>query len=207
MLVVIVAFVLMAAILPFNNGEFNISFVSQAILISAIIMAISILSKKLAAYYIDVEIEHKIWEFQRYGLSTKSHFRRPFPIGLILPLLLAIITGGLLKFLAFLQFEARALPAKAVKKFGGGSRFSGICEWDDAIIVFYGVLPLLILASLASFFASPFLISFSKFSVIFAISNLIPISKLDGSKLLFGSRPLFVFTWLLVIIAGITVLV
>ena len=198
---VTVSIILCAVVISFIDGEIRAPFLLSALAISAVIILISVCSKKLTAGNIDVGIKLKIWEFQRYGLAAKQKFRSPFPIGLLLPLILVIISNGMLKFLAFLQFESKALPAKAVKKYGL-RRFSGIMEWDDALIVFYSVLPLMILAIAASFFDSAFFNSLSRYSMFYVISNLIPISQLDGTKLFFGSRPLFVFTWILAVISS-----
>jgi Zn-dependent protease len=94
----------------------------------------------------------------------------------------------------FLQFESKALPTKVVKRFGL-RRISGIMEWDDALIVFYSLMPLLMMALLAKFFTGLFFSDLARYAWIYVVCNLLPISKLDGTKLFFGSIPLFIFTW------------
>ena len=201
---IITAIFLMAVIISFIQNELKVSVFLSSLLISLIIISVSVFSKKIAAYHIDVEIKQKIWEFKRFWITAWSYLKAPFPIGLVLPILLGFLSGGALKFFAFLQFKSKALPAKASKKYGL-DRYSGIMEWDDALIVFYSTLAVLVLSIAVSFSNLAFLNSLAKYSLIYAISNLIPIGNLDGTKLLFGSRALFVFTWILAIITALTI--
>lgn len=194
---IIIAVVLMALILGFSENELKLNVILSSLLISAIVILISVFAKKITASYLDLELENKTWEFRRYGISAREYLKRPFPIGLILPLLLAFISGGVVKFLALLQFEVKTLPSRVAKKYGL-RRFSGIMEWDDALIAFYSAVPLLILAIACSYVNAAFFISLAKFSFLYVFSNLLPISKLDGTRLFFGSKPLFIFTWILV---------
>ena len=79
-------------------------------------------------------------------------------------------------------------------------------EWDDALIGFYSTLALLVLASVCSFInvaSFPFA-EFAKYSLYYALYNLIPFSPLDGAKIFSGSRPLYIFT---LVISGISALI
>jgi len=202
---IVAAVLLMAVIISFMENELKMSVFLSSLLISAIIFSVSVLSKKLFAYSIDVEIRQKLWEFRRFWITSWAYLRKPIPIGLILPVLLAFLSGGAIKFFAFLQFESRAMPSKAVKKYGM-SRYSGsLMEKDDALIVFYSTLPVLILSIAVSFSNLIFLENLSKYALIYAVSNLLPLGKLDGTRLFFGSRGLFTFTWVLVIITALTI--
>jgi len=201
---IIAAVLLMAVMLSFVQNELKISVFLSSLLISVIIISVSVFTKKLTAYHIDVEIKQKIWEFKRFWITTWAYLKKPIPIGLILPILLGFLSGGAVKFLAFLQFESKALSAKAAKKYGL-ARYSGIMEWDDAMIVFYSTLSVLVLSIVVSFSNLVFLNNLAKYSLIYAISNLIPLGNLDGTKLFFGSRALFVFTWILAIITALTI--
>jgi len=204
---VAVAVLLMAVIISFVGGVFSPSVLFSSLVISAIVIGISVCSKNLEAGHLDISLTHKTWEFQRYGIIKQSKFKNPAPVGLFVPPLLALISsamsiGGVVKFLALLQFESKALPSKAAKKYGL-RRYSGIMEWDDALIVFYSAAPLMLLAVIANAFSSAvFLQDLAKYSMIYVISNLLPISKLDGTKLFFGSRPLFIFSWILVVVVS-----
>jgi len=205
MTIVALAIVLMTLVISFSKGELKIEKVLLYFLFSLIILLLSVFAKKIIARVINVEIEQNFWQWQRYGLAKRSYFKRPIPLGLILPAFLSIISLGAIKAFCFLQFTAKALPSKVVKKYGA-KRFSGIMEWDDALIVFYSVIPLLALALLSRIIALSETIELSKITIYYVIWNLIPISNLDGTKLFFGSRPLFIFTWILALISTLIVL-
>ena len=82
---IIIAIVLFAFVINFLK-EFN-AFLF-ALLIAFIIIIVNVLSKKLMAFYLDSEIEQKILHFQRWGWYQRSYFKKPIPIGIILPFVL-----------------------------------------------------------------------------------------------------------------------
>ena len=196
----ILSVVIMTLIIFFGSKTQTLPALIRYLLLAIGIIGFVILAKKIVAYNLDVRIINKTWEFQRYGIAEHSKFNQAIPVGLIVPLLLSLFSAGIIKFLAFLQFDSYALPTKAVKKYGI-VRLSGILEWDDALIVFYSLMPLLALAIIAKFFSPIFFIEFAKYSWIYVFCNLLPISQLDGTKLFFGSRPLFILTWIITIVA------
>jgi hypothetical protein len=202
----IIAIVLMSLLISFNNNTFSESKIASALLISIIVISLAVYTKKITAHKIDTKITIKNWEFQRYWIGTRSHLKKPFPIGIFLPLLLGFVSGGLVKFLAFLQFKLEALPAKAVKKYGQ-RRFSDAMEWDDALVVFYSLCPLLVLSIISAFLSSSslFFMDLAKYSLYYSIYNLIPFGLLDGNKLFFGSRPLYVFSLILTVCTALIV--
>jgi hypothetical protein len=198
---IFVSILLMAIILNFKSD--TLAQIIRFFLISFMIIIFVVLAKKIAANYLDVKLNFKIWEFQRYGVEQHSHFQKPFPIGLIIPLLLALISRGWLNFLAFLQYDSYALPTKVVKRYGQ-RRFSEIMEWDDALIVFYSLIPLLglgILSIILSKYIAPiFFLQLAKVAWIYVFSNMLPISQLDGTKMFFGSIPLYIFSWIIILL-------
>jgi len=204
---IIVSIALFTLLLTYSKSIFSFEKIPVYFLISVIIIFTSIIAKKITAKKINVEIEHKIWEFQRYGIGKGSHLKYPILAGFFLPAILAVISGGFIKFLTFLEFNSKELPGKATKRFGI-KRFSTMLEWDDARIAFYGLLAVMALAILAKFFISvqafPFF-EFSKYVLYFAIYNIVPFSTLDGMKILMGSRPLYVLSLGLLILTGLIV--
>ncbi|MEK6885752.1 MAG: hypothetical protein AABX17_02190 [Nanoarchaeota archaeon] len=204
---IIVSIALFTLLLTYNNEIFSFEKIPLYLILSTAIILISIFAKKIAAKKIHTEIEHKIWEFQRYWFSKGSHLRHPVLIGFFLPALLGFLSGGAIKFLTFLEFNSKELPGKATKRFGI-KRFSTMLEWDDARIGFFGLVAVMALAIIAKFLISfqafPF-IELSKYALYFAIYNIIPFSTLDGMKILMGSRPLYIFSLGLLILTGLVV--
>ena len=199
------AIILMTLIIAFSNKAQGLVLdrIIIGLVISVIIILVSLVAKKITAHNIDTKITHKIWEWQRYGFGKGSYLKKPVPMGILLPLLLTFISVGVIKFFTFLEFESQAMPAKAVKKYGR-FRFSNINEWDDALVGFYGLIAVLALAIISSFISNswfPFR-ELSKYAFIYAICNIIPLSSLDGTKIFFGSKPLYITSLVLTLISG-----
>jgi len=201
----VIAALMMSLILMFNQDILETDYFAFYCVISIFVILLFIVSKKLIARHLDIDIKIKNWELSRYWITAKAHLKHPIPAGIIFPLVFAFASSGYLKMLTFLQFESSALPAKAVKKYGL-KRFSEVMEWDDAQIAFYSIGSLLLLAVFASLISGDFFSALSRTSLYFAAWNLIPFSKLDGTKLFMGSRPLYVFTLILTAIAALIVI-
>ncbi len=175
-----------------GTGQFLIMLIFGFIIISVYVLA-----KKLVAYYYEVEIEMKIWQFKRYGLYERSYFKNPVPIGIILPFLLSILTFGYVKWLGILQSQEKATTARAAKRHDFYS-YSELTEWHIGLISASGIVISLILAILAYFINQPEL---AKLSIYYAVFNLIPLGQLDGTKVFFGSKILWT------ILAAITAII
>ena len=203
----IVSIALFTILLTYNKEIFSIEKIPIYLLMSMIIILTSIFAKKIAAKRMHVKIEHKIWEFQRYGFGKGAHLKNPFLMGFFLPALLGLLSGGAIKFLTFIEFNSKELPGKTTKRFGI-KRFSTMLEWDDARIGFFGIVAVMALAiitkSLISFQAFPFF-ELSKYALYFAIYNVLPFSTLDGMKIFMGSRALYILSLSLLVITSLVV--
>ena len=207
MLIIVIAIILMSLIIILHEKSLNFLWIT---IVSALTVLVSVFCKKLTAKIIDIKIEHKIWIFQRWWIGKSSHLKNPVPTGVIIPAILSLISNGFITCFSLLQFESKALPGKAVKKYGT-KRFSEIMDWDLCMIGFYGILGLLFLSIIAKIF--PFTLSgfnlmlLSKYSFYYAIWNLLPISSLDGAKMFFGSSRLYIFTLILTTITGLIIFI
>ena len=117
-------------------------------------------------------------------MYEKSYFKKPVPLGFILPVLLSLITLGYARFLAFLEYDMYASKSRASKRIGN-VRFSELTESHVGAVGAFGILANLVLGGLAYVLAAPDL---ARLSVYYAFANIIPFSKLDGVKIFFGSR-------------------
>lgn len=169
-----------------------------------LIVIINILFKKAASYFWDTEIEIKSWEFTRFGLSPHQKFNKPLQIGLILPVIIKLITWPLLKglgmlginWLATFTFDVKGKTYRAAKRHGVYA-FSEVTEAQMGYIATAGILGNLIFAILG------YLIGFENFATLnlgFAFFNMIPLSNLDGSKIYFGNRALWIVLGVIVLI-------
>src|SRR3989338_3767788 len=185
-----------------NNPEF----IAQSLFFALLIISINIAAKKIVARSLDSDVEHEIWQWQRFGFRPERHLKKPIPAGVILPLFLNIITLGIFKPMTFLTYETSALKRRAAKRFGFYS-YTEMTDWHNGLIGAAGISALLIL-SFISYFV-PFLAGLPKYAAYYALFNLIPISKLDGTQIFFGSKILWatlsiitlLFTYFALIIA------
>jgi hypothetical protein len=176
----------------------------ELFLIPIIIILLNIFTKKFFSKYYNIKIEHKIFEFQRYGITKRAHFKKPFPIGLLFPLLTTIISFGLLKPLTLLQFEMTNVPETRLLRKRGHYRKTEINESDPAMTAVFGFYSLFLLAIISSVINYPEL---AKFSIFYGFWNLIPFGNLDGTKIFFGSFINWLILAILFIISLIIILV
>jgi len=163
------------------------------ILVPIIIIFTSVFAKKIASGFFNIKIEHKIWEFQRYGFYRRSILKKPFPIGLIFAILLSIISLGMIRSFLFLQFESENIPEKRILKKRGLKRKLEINDSDLGLTAAWGFYSLLVLALIGSIIKFPDL---ARYSIFYGIWNLLPVGQLDGTKLFFGS----LFNWIMLVV-------
>ena len=161
-----------------------------------LVILINLAAKKITSFYLDSEIETKLWEIRRYGFKPHKYFKKPFPLGAFLPLVTTAFSLGYFKWMAPLVFEVKPKIHRAAKRHGLYS-FSEITESHIGLIASSGIIINLIFAIIG------YLIGFSDFArlnIYYAFFNMIPISDLDGNKIFFGSLVLWSFLTALVLI-------
>lgn len=164
--------------------------VSLAFLFSVIIIVVNISAKKIMAGMLDSDIEHEIFKWQRYGLRKAWYFRKPIAIGILLPLIVSVFSLGLIKLTTFLTFETRAKKIRASRRFGFYS-YTEMTDWHNGLIGAAGIVSVLILSLISYLTPYSGLEYLSKLSAYYAFWNILPISKLDGAQIFFGSRTLW----------------
>jgi Zn-dependent protease len=174
------------------------TFLYASLAIFVVIIA-NVISKKITSYYLDSEVEIKLWEFKRYGYKPKHKLSKNFPAGAFIPILSKIFLFPINGFawMASLVFDVKPKIYKAVKRHGPYA-FSEITENQIGLIAAAGIFINLILGFLG------YLIGFSEFatlSIWYALFNMIPISDLDGNKIFFGNTILWIFLAIITAIA------
>ena len=196
---ILIALILFAFVISFLQ-EINVFLIS--LLIAFIILAVNILAKKIIAHNLDTEIEQKIWQFQRWGFYERSYFKKPIPVGILLPFLLVWLSYpiGFFKVFTFLQFDIKAKSSRAAKKHGL-YRFSELTEWHIAAIPLAGIAATLVLGIIAYILGgyASWLPLLAKYSIYYSLWNLLPLGQLDGTKILFGSR----IWWIILMIISV----
>ena len=165
------------------------SYIPIIFVFCAVILFVNITAKKLMAYMVDADVEHEIWKMDRFGWASWMHLPKPILMGIIAPLFLTVISLGKIKFLACLTYEARALSHRAARRFGFFS-YAGLTDTHNGFIGAAGIFAVLILALVA--YILPFQLQFlAQLSSYFAFANMLPISNLDGTQIVFGSKILY----------------
>ena len=167
-----------------NYLVLNSSYFLSSMIFFAVILIFYETGKKFVAYQLGAEEETKIWTFQRYGIYERAYFKNPIPIGIILPFLLSIFSLGMLKWFAVTESSVKPTEARAARKHDFYS-FYEMTEWHLALISASGIIVMFILAIIAYLINYPEL---SRLSIFYAFFNLLPLGKLDGTRIFFGSK-------------------
>jgi len=160
---------------------------AYACVFSLVILFVAVSSKKIMAFWLNADVVHEIWQFQRYGFKPHWRLKKPIPGGIILPLFLSLFSLGFFKFPIILNYETVASKYRAAKRFGFYS-FTEMTEWHNSLIGAASIVSMFVLAILAYFFDFGYLAGLAAY---YAFANMVPISKSDGSQIFFGSRVLY----------------
>lgn len=182
LLIIVIALLVLAY--SVSLVDLNMFFIN--LLLIAIIVAISLIAKKMTARHYETDIKVKFWGVQQFGLRENWKFKQPFPVGIFLPIILSFASYGHFYWLAALQFDEKPLPGRRAKRHGYYS-FSELTEWHIGLIAASGVIACLIAAVIAYFIDYPYFMNFAKLSFLYAVYSLLPFGKLDGTKIFFGS--------------------
>ena len=170
------------------------------LLLPIIIILTNTMAKKYAANRFNLKITYNVWQFQRYGLATKFKFKKPIPIGLILPIFLSFFSLGIIKAMTFLQFDYEDNKQKRLLRNRGRIRREELNESDPGYTAAWGFYSLLILSVIAAILNSltdfQIFTELAKYSLYYGAWNLLPISNLDGTKLFFGNF----FNWAVLVL-------
>jgi len=192
----LIAIIILGFIIEFSI-EYTLTI--RGFVYAAVIIISSILIKNLASEYFYVDIEHKVWEWKQWWFTKRAHFKKPIPIGLIIPFFIAFVFLGTAKIMTILQFDGKP-SKKRILKARGSLRKQEVNESDFAFISAWGAWGLILLAIVASLIKQPEL---AKYSIYYGFWNLLPIGQLDGMKLFIGSF----FNWVFLAIAYIILLI
>ena len=199
-LTIILAAIILALTVAFSDRTlFNTAAISFLI-----ILTINVLTKKSVGYYLETKVRTKFWSVYQYWFRTDMHFKKPLPM-LWLPLIITLFTRGFFLWLGVLQFDVEA-KTERVSRRHGLYRFTEVTEWHMAWIVVWALVANLI-AAIIGYIAGFEL--FTKLSIYFIAWSVIPLSSLDGSKIFFSSRALWVvvFTIAIIILAWALIII
>ena len=197
---IIISIIILGFIIEFSTA-YTLTF--KGFIYATIIILTSLLIKNLAADYFYVLIEHEIWSFRQWWWTGRAKFKKPIPLGLILPFFVALVSIGSLKVMTILQFNGKPSKKKLLRK-RGSKKYLEVNESDLAFISAWASWGLLILALIATLIKQQEL---ARYSIYYGFWNLLPVGQLDGSKLFFGSFVNWVFLIIVYLISLISILI
>lgn len=161
-----------------------------------LILAINIITKKIASFYLGSEIQVKLWEIRRYGYRKHWYFKRPFPAGAFFPIIVTAFSFGYLIWMASLIFDVKPNIHRRAKRHGLYT-FSEMTEQHIGLIAAMGIMANLVFAIIGYLIGFP---DFARLNIYYAFFNMLPLSNLDGNKIFFGSLVLWSFLASLVLV-------
>jgi hypothetical protein len=179
----VVNIVLVSLILGFSLSlASNLENFSQMFLISLALVLTNVLFKEFTANYYDLKIEHNIWEIKRYWFHPGSHFKKPFPIGVLAPILSFVFTAGYFIWMSILTFSSRPEIYRVAKR-RGFYGYSDSSELHEGIVALFGLLGNVLLGVVGLLFGFHL---FAQLNFLYAFCCSIPLGNLDGNKILFA---------------------
>ena len=190
----------------FNLSSWTVNFI-HVLMAAAITLLLYELTHKLVARRYKAETEYEIWSIKRYGFWRSSEFPvkflgftiRSLPIGIILSIMATLLSKGLFYLIPMASFRLVERPHLRL-----GAKFRHVSNFEEAKIAASSLVILAIIALIASSSSALIFSQLSAMMYVFIAWCLIPISQLDGSKIFFGSIPLYIatamfvlFSWLL----------
>lgn len=217
-----ISIVVMGFALGFNDKQDT--FVFNYFLINMLMMTLMVgvafivhqLGHKLVAYMSGFKTEYKLWGLQtlrwwplheKWSIKRSSQFPKivtigkkqitieSLPVGIIIAILVTIVSNGWAFFLAVGQYNLLIERASRV-----GRKFVEVTDFEEAKIALAGPMANVLLMVIASLFNQYG--TFDNFILInsaLALFYMIPVSQLDGAKILFSSRVMYVFSLLFII--------
>ena len=176
-----------ALVIGYSVSMFDRSLMLSSIISFFIILLTNLASKKIVAYNLESDIKTRFWAWEYYWFGSYDRFKKPIPM-IWIPLFASLLTKANLFWLAVLEYDITPRTERVSKRHGL-YRFSQMTDWHISLITGAGVVANLVLAFAGYLIGFEY---FARLSIYFALWSLIPISSLDGSKILFGSRILWV---------------
>ena len=180
---IFISVILLSALFSYSN----IKIFPMYIGIFSLIVLVNILSKKAAAYFLEVDAESSIWGWQQYWFAERHKFPKPVPIGILLPIFVLVYSYGLVKWLGILETNFKEKITKTARKRKAWS-YPSLRDFDVALICFAGLAAEIVLAFIF-ISVNP---EISKLTMFYAFFNLIPFGRLDGLKLAMSNILLYI---------------
>lgn len=171
-------------------GSFILMFI-----LTGISLLIKIIAQKKAAIASGARANFELWRIHRLGFSQARKIKWSFinwvsNAWLIVPLLISLFSNGQIPFAAPGTIKVTESPAYRL-----GKKYSFTTEFEVAKIALIGPITNILFALIIKtiFGTSGIAGALIFINIAMAISNILPIPKLDGGQVFFGSLLLYIF--------------
>ncbi len=168
-----------------------------------IAILVNVIAKKVIAYYLDLDINIKIWEVKQFWVKKHMHSKNPILAGIFIPLIIKFLSVGLINWMACLTFDASGKTYRAAQRHGIYS-FYEVSEEEIGWIAASGIVASIIFGVIFYLIGAEAL---SKISFTYAFFNMIPLFDLDGAKIFFGNITLWTFLAIVSILGALATFV
>lgn len=198
----IISIALVLATISSLLETWTLFFITLGLVLATIL--INVFAKRIVAHSFDAEIEIKQWAFQRpiyynpfkkrlYGHKPHQKLNSIFAAGFFLPLVIKVLTMGLINWMGCLVFEVKGTIYRTARRWQL-YQYTEVTEDETAWIAFTGIMANLLFAILAYMINAPL---FAKLNLGYAFWNSLPLGTLDGMKMYFGRKSLWVTSLIL----------
>lgn len=173
------------------NLLIGLSNLTVSVIAALLVFVIHELGHKIVARRSEATTEFRTWSIERFWFHKWSSFKKKIPIGIIGSLILAFFSNGNIKFAALETTKIEENPIYRTRK-----KFPHLTHFEKAVIALAGPIASIALALIAKVISTsnPLFIKIATMSIYLAAYSMIPISKLDGLKILVGSIPLYILS-------------
>ena len=182
---IVLAILLMTYLIAFS--KLTLYNILIAFIFAFFILVPHVIAHKITAINYLANSKFKLLEWRRYWFFEDSTFKYPFPIWLVLPILVAFATLGKVLLFTIESCQIKWKPNKRI-----GRWYTELQEHEISNIGLAGPLTNLAFAFIAgivfSFVSLPLIKEFAILNAWFAFFCLLPIGGLDGTKILFGGK-------------------
>ncbi len=183
----------------FSNWIFNYL---KFVLLSFISLGLYYLVQFHLSRNYGANLDNNIWGIERYGFERTMHLPKRFfgieikkiSLGIILPLLVSFLSDGGLYFAAVLSSTIIVNPLYRL-----GRSFKKLSEFEEAKIAVSGPLINIFFAILIKIFEINQLKEMIFVCSVISISYMFPLPGLDGIKIYFGSKLLYIFSLIFIL--------
>ncbi|MEW6063504.1 MAG: hypothetical protein AB1571_04010 [Nanoarchaeota archaeon] len=200
---ILISIIVLAVVFGLNDKRETFEFGAWSINLLGVIVVVSFsllfreYARKFIARRYGAETEVKLWSIERFWFTKEAKFLfvvgkkqvKKFPVGVVLPLLISLFSFGRVYVPSTNDVSIKENKNKRV-----GRKFLHITELETGVIALSGAMASLFLAFVFSVIGKEFFSQLVTINLWMALFSFVPFGKLDGTKIFFGSRTLYVIS-------------